>query len=417
MSEAESLESEPASPRSGLEDTERMREVSAWAARKAAKAAQSEMPCEDPAWDKLGGKKLETLLAYNEEIGGHPVRLVDARYLVNMHQKSSLLRRQDIPEEAFIDLGRLRHMGGGGFSGGQLRIVCISYPWLQPDHPDPYNDSMELVNRFLKVLLDHVSPEGYGHDYVGYEATYAVFLDFISLCQKGPNGEERTPTEAALFKAALDGLSTFYAHRNTIVLKVTTLPDGYPDGFTFSPDCQPNVAAYADRGWCFCESSLCNLIKHNVAVYDLGALAREDVDESEYDLHEMTELLEFVQHCVRGRAPPLDPDEFDEQLELKSFTSKSADLERVRGLYRAGFLECMEQVKELHYHDLSWGDAELATLTRALCVPFAFPNLEMVRLGGNNSFSDLMQREFEFHMGNGAIMAKIVYWPDGTYEL
>lgn len=41
-----------------------------------------------------------------------------------------LRRRQDLPAAAFIDLAALRRMPMGA---GGLRVLCISYPWLQPE--------------------------------------------------------------------------------------------------------------------------------------------------------------------------------------------------------------------------------------------------------------------------------------------
>ena len=77
----------------------------------------------------------------------------------------------------------------------------------------------------------------------------------------GPGGEPRSENDAELFSKALGALSNWYSHPKTVVLKVTTLPAGYPDGFTFAEGTTPNIADYYGRGWCFKEASVANLVK------------------------------------------------------------------------------------------------------------------------------------------------------------
>ena len=58
---------------------------------------------------------------------------------------------------------------------------------MQPDHPDGKGINLRLLARVLKVFLKHKG------------GTYAVFLDFLGLHQKGATGAERSNNEAALF--------------------------------------------------------------------------------------------------------------------------------------------------------------------------------------------------------------------------
>lgn len=101
--------------------------------------------------------------------------------------------------------------------------------------------------------------------------TIAVFLDFCSLHQKDAAGK-RTEQEAALFGRALSSLSELYSHPHLFLLKLTRMPAGYPDGYTFPEGISPNKAEYRGRGWCFCESAMGNLIKDSNKALDLGAL-------------------------------------------------------------------------------------------------------------------------------------------------
>ena len=186
-------------------------------------------------WLKLGGDEFRDVLVVNQDLGDSPVRLVDARYLIELASTGGLLKhRQALPEKAFISLAALQKMDSGR---GALRVIVLSYPWLQPDHPDPHGQTLQLLARVLKAYV------------VRAGGTCGVFIDFCSLHQKGAGGTERTPAEARLFATALGCLSDWYSHPKTVVLKVSTMPEGYPRGFTFAEGTTPNIADYYGRGW------------------------------------------------------------------------------------------------------------------------------------------------------------------------
>ena len=83
----------------------------------------------------------------------------------------------------------------------------------------------------------------------GVGSSRACVPSFCSLHQKGAAGEPRSPAEAELFGTALGNLSDWYSHPKSVVLKLTKMPDGYPDGFTFAAGTTPNTADYYGRGW------------------------------------------------------------------------------------------------------------------------------------------------------------------------
>ena len=72
---------------------------------------------------------------------------------------------------------------------------------------------------------------------------------FLSVPQKGPTGEARSELDAALFTRALRNMMVWYSHPKILTLKLTALPPGYPDGFTFTLGITPNTASYFERGW------------------------------------------------------------------------------------------------------------------------------------------------------------------------
>ena len=80
----------------------------------------------------------------------------------------TMVRRQDLPKEAFIDLETVKRLPEG--NGGCLRVIAVSHPWQQPDHPDPKEVNLQLLAKVMKLMLEFFK-QGYG---VG---TYAVFFE------------------------------------------------------------------------------------------------------------------------------------------------------------------------------------------------------------------------------------------------
>jgi hypothetical protein len=188
----------------------------------------------------------------------------------------------------------------------------------------------------------------------------ALRFSFCSLYQKGNDGEQRTPAETQHFSEALGSLSRWYAHPKTIILKVTKLPEGYPNGFTFPEGITANQADYYGRGWCYCESSLCNLVKDFDYVLDLANLPLlVSTDAAE-------EVRAIARACRAGRAVPLLPATFSNVLESKSFTSKKADLQVVSSIYAAGFATRMASAKQFNFTGLQWGDDQVSSLAAVL---------------------------------------------------
>jgi len=314
------------------------------------------------AWTEFNGSVLETALTVVEELGESPVRLVDARFIVELAKRSGRLpRRQDLPEECFISLEKLKRLPKGGcLYDCSLRIIAISHPWQQPDHPDPKGINLQILAGVLSSFLECRG------------GTYAVFLDFLSVLQKGPNLEDRTREEWKLFSLALTNMMDWYGHPKILTFKITKLPDGYPSGFDFPKGNPPNTAGYFERGWCFCESSVSNLTKDSFKVLDLGAISGTT-----------TKFSDALMECCRTqRRPPISPQQFTLELATKKFTSKAADEKKVSNLYKNAFKNQMGPAKVLEFSMLGWGHEELAVLAQALTAE-ALPNLEVLDLSRN----------------------------------
>ena len=110
------------------------------------------------------------------------------------------------------------------------------------------------------------------------------------------------------------------------------------------------------RGWCFCESSVSNLIKSSALVLDLG----------KFDEESMTDFNAVVKGCVANRDPPLTPSEFRPELATKSFTSKNADEEMVNRLFEDEFNKRMGGVTELLYTSMEWTDKAAVAVSKVI---------------------------------------------------
>ena len=126
------------------------------------------------------------------------------------------------------------------------------------------------------------------------------------------------------------------------------------------------------RGWCFCESSVSNLIKGSFFVLDLG----------KFDEESMTEWSAVEEECIANRAPPLTPSEFRPELATKSFTSKNADEEMVNRLFEDEFNKRMGGVTKLEYGTLKWTDKAIVAVCKVIATG-VLKKLEVLVLNSN----------------------------------
>jgi len=76
------------------------------------------------------------------------------------------------------------------------------------------------------------------------------------------------------------------------------------------------------------------------------------------------------------------PDKFAEELATKTFTSVSADREKVEALHKLTFKYAFMEVTELRYGSLNWCDDEALMVARVLASGAA-PKLRKLDLGSN----------------------------------
>ena len=82
---------------------------------------------DEATWKKLSGAELEPALEVDDTLGGSPVRLVDARYIIELERQGGILvRRQDLPESAFLSLEQIKRLPKGGKYDDCLRVISTS---------------------------------------------------------------------------------------------------------------------------------------------------------------------------------------------------------------------------------------------------------------------------------------------------
>ena len=150
---------------------------------------------------------------------------------------------------------------------------------------------------------------------------------------------------------------------------LTEFPPDYDDStkYTRSGNCE----VYRNRGWCFCESSWAQLVKNSAIVWDLSKIGKA----REYDISPL----------MSSRIPPVLPDNFTEQLELKGFTNGSTDRPLVAGLYRDAFEQRFAKAEELVFGGVNWGDTEAQALAEVLGSGMV-PRLRSLDLRCNSAF-------------------------------
>lgn len=189
-------------------------------------------------------KNLETRMAQIEgdlpaRLADGTIRLIRVSWLLAQGPNYVIVRRQDLPAEAFIPVNeavKLLH---------QQCVGVLSYRWLSKSHPDPESFHLRAVRAFF-VGSKSLTPT-------------ALFWDFMSCHQN-----ERTDDEAAAFKQALKVMTCLYASPNTSVLQHKRLPTADDaTGFTPVPITFPadpeGVADYEHSGWCTMENAAASL--------------------------------------------------------------------------------------------------------------------------------------------------------------
>ena len=137
-----------------------------------AKKARAPSTYQLSRWEKRYATLFDSTL--KGAAGQAPIRLVDAHWLVKAAKSRIITHRQALPAAAFLTLSELQMCGT---PNGVLPIICVSYPWLSPTHPDPDGFHIATLAKALRALTAETADAS--ATLVGPANTqrYGVFLD------------------------------------------------------------------------------------------------------------------------------------------------------------------------------------------------------------------------------------------------
>ena len=297
-------------------------------------------------WASFGGEVIERTMLED-------VDLVDARYLVSLHEHAGVVPRwQDLPACARINRSNVWRLWGWErqFS---LGIVVLSYPWLDFDHPDKLGEQLARVVPILNVMLNFCG---------GEEFTVGVLWDYCSLPQP-----KRTPAEDARFSSGIRSLMQWFAQPYTHVLLMT---GSLPTGGSYT-----NIRPYDARGWTEPERRTCAISKCVHCMWDIAGW-----DPSKLEGLERMQAYDVLRASLsRGlRPPPQSPTHFAKHLRQRvasgelSFSAES-DLEMVIDMYKRGFVSIFDEYRDFDpegffaaWAAMGWGECEAKQIAAVL---------------------------------------------------
>jgi len=221
-------------------------------------------------------KRIETIEGQlPERLGDKSLRLLRVEWLRAQSPDWVLLRRQELPEEAFwspADSKRLLREG---------KVAALSYKWQGPfnskkegdekggDQPDGERFHLNVVLAYYRAK-EHRAKE---HP--------ALMWDFAALPQHNPKtGEIRSPEDQKFFTAGLKVMSNCYASPRVLVLQHRRIPleleheldnthHGKPPANRL--DLVPYAGKHSRSGWCTFETACAMLMTRGGGhTYELG---------------------------------------------------------------------------------------------------------------------------------------------------
>ena len=180
------------------------------------------------------------------------IRLLSVRWLLAQPTDYVLRRRQELPDEAFVEPEEARRLLQSG------RVGALSYRWLTAAHPDPdrFHLSAVLLSLRPDPSRDGCWPWLWLSDGRRALRVEALFWDYASLPQAA-----RTAAEQTIFENGLRVMANFYAHPRVVVLQQKHLPASF----------DPSQPTYEQSGWCTFEAACAHLAAEEGGnVYEVG---------------------------------------------------------------------------------------------------------------------------------------------------
>ena len=119
-------------------------------------------------------EQLEPRLRINVNTGVPDIGLIRSDYLLSLNPDSGdrILPRQLLPPNAFTSFEELKDSHGDEH-WIYNHIIVISHMWQTPNHPDPYGNTLRIVQQKLKK----------NKNIIDFDNVYGMFWDYMSLYQ------------------------------------------------------------------------------------------------------------------------------------------------------------------------------------------------------------------------------------------
>ena len=253
-----------------------------------------------------------------------------------------------------------------------LPVISVSHCWHSKAHPDPYGDNLlalaDAIEARIKVGKDEKEAV-LSNDPARQEAAakalkelggsapdteFGVFMDWVSLHQRGEGGADRTEDEDHAFSTALARMQLWYAHQKTLVYLLTATPTEWIAERKAKGESDP--IPHKGRGWPTLERLVCMLVKsHSSKSWATIVNVGDPKDRPK---------------------PPLTPKDFKRLLKKLTFTN-GADKEVVNELYTKTIETALGDQKVLRYAGLGWGDEEIKQLCKVLPLCHSLESLNL----------------------------------------
>lgn len=252
--------------------------------------------------------------------------------------------RQELQErhpEAFLSVDDLIEGSDPEWTSDNWPIIVMTYMWLDPKHPDPRGQMLQLLVNKLKTLVD---------------GRWGIFWDYASLYQNyyssyNSNQQiQRSQHETDLFKKALHGMNQLYAHPLVTVLRIKDFPPDFEQSATLLP--------YDKRAWPFFEFCMAAMTSHR----DDKIIDLQYPTKNNGNANDMAKKDQPSSNCV----PPMTPARFERELAKRSFTNAKDDRPLILELYPKEISRRFDNVQTYNLIRQFWGDAEMSLVAEMI---------------------------------------------------
>jgi len=275
-----------------------------------------------------------------------------------------LLRREELPAEAFFSPSELRRLVTALGDDYWVLFVALSYRWLSETHPDPDAVHLRKVGQISRLYLGHHGIVGENPHWLSplvkafvnagltaKEADFALFWDYGSLFLP-----PRKPQDDDVSLASSTASSVWYGHAYTICWQAPEVPTAAADAIAAAG----RAPGYSDSGWTYAEAAMAAVVKADNRRLDLSKTTERAVRICYSGYGDLS--LDAV--CGMPRLPPPSMTEMRRLLSDEKGFGRAEDMETVCSIYEDFFSQVTAIVPALAF--TSVGPKEGARLSEVL---------------------------------------------------